>query len=166
MTAVKNQSPIRSPVDAPQQVAVVRRLKELFSQQRERLYGYHDVLEKQRSVIESGSLAQSSIEYILAYIEIEESIVADILSIQKAIDPLEKMYRSYPVEDGVSALKAELEGLKNQAATESRRNRDMLSARMADIRREIATVRSTSLAMGGRSLYQNVGTASVIDIEG
>ena len=158
-----------------QNEAVIKRLKELLGQQRERLRSYLDVLEKQRAIIGTHRASESERRFpsgssgekdILAYNEIEERIVADIFSIQKAIDPLETMSQASP-DDGVLALKAELEGLSNEAAAQSRRNRDLISARMAEIRGEIDTARANSLAVGGRrSMYQSINTASLIDIEG
>ena len=138
-------------------IAVTQRLGELLSQQRERLQGYIAVLERQQAAIEAGSE-----DAILAYVEIQDALVAEILSIQRVIDPLRTMHHATGI---ISALRAELEDLKNRAMVQSRRNSDLLSARMADLRREISVLRSSQFAMGGRrSLYQP--TAALIDIEG
>jgi len=154
MTAAAKH-PAQASIEA--QAAVTRRLGELLGQQRERLRGYLAVLERQQAAIESGSG-----DAILAYIEIQEALAAEILSIQRSIDPLKTMRHAAGV---ISALRVELEDLKNRAAVQSRRNGDLLSARMADLRREITVLRTSQFAMGrGRSLYQN--TASLIDIKG
>jgi len=139
------------------QTAVTRRLGELFGQQRERLRGYLAVLERQQAAIESGSE-----DAIQAYVEMQEALTAEILSIQKAIDPLITMRHA---ADVISALRAELEDLQNRAVAQSRRNSDLLFARMADLRREIAVLRNSQSAIGRRrTLYRD--TASLIDIEG
>ena len=154
MTAAAKNPP---QANSDTQTAVTRRLGELLDQQRERLKGYLAVLERQQAAIESGSK-----DAILAYVEFEEALVAEILSIQKVIDPLKAMHHATGV---ISALRAELEDLKNQAAVQSRRNSDLLSVRMADLRREINVLRNNQFVIGRRrSLYRD--TASFIDIKG
>jgi FtsZ-binding cell division protein ZapB len=139
------------------QASVTRRLGELLGQQRERLQGYLAVLEHQRAAIESGGE-----EAILAYVEILGALAAEILTIQRAIDPLETMRHATGV---IAALRAELEDLKDRAAEQSRYNSDLLSARMAELRKEINILKTTQSAIGRqRSLYRE--TASLIDIEG
>jgi len=147
-----------------QRVAILRRFRELLIQQRERFHNYLAALEKQQNVIESGS-----IEELLAHVELEEQIIADIFSIQKVIDPLEDMYQSaipYSSGDDIPALKVTLENLKSQAAARSVHNRDLLSSRMAEIRTEIAELRNNPFANKVRSAYENSMSASLIDIKG
>jgi hypothetical protein len=155
-----------------QRVAVVRRFKELLEQQRERFRSYLAVLDRQQLLIGYGSADE-----IVAHVELEEQIVADIFSIQKVIDPLEVMYNAsgnaagstagpYLPANDVPALKASLEDLKVQAAIRAGQNRDLLSSRMADINSEIqATKNNPFLSKARFSLYQNAAP-SVIDIMG
>jgi hypothetical protein len=154
--------PSTSADELSHRVAVLRRFRELLVRQRERFQHYLAVLEKEQTVIESGDT-----EEILAHVELEEQIVSDIFSIQKVIDPLESMYRasglSSPTDD-IPALKTVLEDLKNQAVTRSSQNRELLSARMADVRTEITKLRSNPFAGSLRSAQQNSG--ALIDIEG
>ena len=162
-----------------QRVAVLRRFKTLLSQQRDRFRSYLNLLEKQQSVIESGSA-----EDLLTYVEIEEKIVADIFSIQKVIDPLEEMYytvvSSYESEkttlnktaktessDEVPGLKASLEKLKSEAVIRSTKNKELLSKRMLELRQEIKTLRNNPYATGSRRThFGNTNTASLVDIKG
>jgi hypothetical protein len=155
-----------------QRVAVVRRFRELLEQQRERFRSYLAVLDKQQLLIGYGSADE-----IVAHVELEEQIVADIFSIQKVIDPLEVMYNAggkaagavagpYLPANDVPALKASLEDLKVQAAVRAGRNRDLLSNRLADINSEIqATKNNPFLSKARFSLYQNAAP-SVIDVMG
>ena len=144
-----------------QREAILSRLKELLHQQIEQFRNLTIVLEKQQAAIESGNE-----EAILAYIEIEERFLADIFSIQKAIDPLEIMYRP-PPEDSVYTLKSTLEEIKNQVISQSKHNKSQISGRMAEISGEIESLRNNPLAIAARrSLYYNTGIASLIDIEG
>jgi hypothetical protein len=147
-----------------QRVAILHRFRELLIQQRQRFYNYLSALEKQQAVIETGST-----EELLAHVELEEQIVADIFSMQKVIDPLEDMYQSaipYATGDDIPALKITLENLKNQAADRFAHNRDLLSSRMAKIRAEITTLRNNPFTSASRTMYQNTVTASFVDIQG
>jgi hypothetical protein len=147
-----------------QRVAVIKRFKELLEQQRERFRSYLTVLDRQQLVIGNGSADE-----LIAHVELEEQIIADIFSIQKVIDPLEVMYNAggpYLPANDVPALKSTLEDLKTQAAAQSGRNRDMLSGRMADINSEIQTLKNNPFISNARhSMYQNV-TPSLIDVMG
>jgi len=158
-----------------QRVAVLRRFKTLLTQQRDRFRSYLNLLEKQQNVIESGSA-----EELLAYVEIEEKIVADIFSIQKVIDPLEEMY--YTVVSGktpgkapqksensdeVPSLKASLEKLKSEAVIRSTKNKELLSKRMLELRSEIKALRNNPYAASSRRTnFNDTSTASLIDIHG
>jgi len=143
-------------------VAILKRFRELLLEQRNRFQEYLVVLDKQRDVIEKGDT-----DALLSHVELEEKIVSDIFAIQKVIDPLEDLYRaSYPErETEVPKLKAALEELKNEAVQRSQRNRDLLSKRMDQLRSEIKTLRNNPFA-ARRSVYDNSGAASFIDIKG
>jgi hypothetical protein len=160
-----------------QRVAILRRFKILLSQQRDRFRSYLQVLDKQESVIESGSA-----EELLTYVEMEEKIVADIFSIQKVIDPLEDMYHSVisgfgpgrppsrdtlksEGADEVPSIKAALEDLKNEAVLRSTKNKELLSKRIVELRTEIKSLRNNPyMANSRRSAFSDGNTASMIDI--
>ena len=144
-----------------QRAAILSQLKDLLNQQIKLFRKFLSALEKQHTAIEAGIE-----ENILAYIEIEEQIVADILSIQKVIDSLEDMYRA-TVPDDISTLKSALENLKNQAMVQSEHNKGLISARMTDIGGDIDSLKNNLLAIATRrSMYHNAGTALLVDIEG
>jgi hypothetical protein len=156
-----------------QRVAILKRFKTLLTQQRDRFHNYLELLEKQQSVIESGSA-----EDLLNYVEIEEKIVADIFSIQKVIDPLEEMYYSVisgqspqqaparsETSNEVPGLKASLEKLQSEAIIRSTKNKELLSKRMLELRSEIKTLRNNPYA-AGRSSFGTANTASLVDIKG
>ena len=146
-----------------QRVTVLRRFRELLLQQRERFQRYIASLEQQQAAIKSGNTDE-----LLAHVELEEQIVADIFSIQKVIDPLENLYNdasSISPADDIPALKTALEDLKNQAAKRAAQNRELLSSRMAEIRSEISGLRNNPFS-GTTSRRSHSGSASMIDIEG
>jgi hypothetical protein len=153
-----------------QRVAILRRFRSLLTEQRNRFQSYLEALDRQRQVIETGTA-----EELIAHVELEEKIVADIFSIQKVIDPLDEMYRAVYTGsadlpgyagggDDVSALKSALEELKNQAVVRSGRNRDLLSRRMVEIRSEIKALRSNPYLQSSRSAFAPAPT--LVDISG
>jgi hypothetical protein len=152
-----------------QRVAVLRRFRALLTEQRGRFQSYLDTLDRQQQLIETGTA-----EELIAHVELEEKIVADIFSIQKVIDPLDEMYRGLYADSAgpsgqaggggeVPRLKAALEELKNEAAARSVRNRDLLSRRMAEIRAEIKALRSNPYLKSSRSA---VPSPTLVDISG
>ena len=146
-----------------QQKAVQKRLGELLKQQRELLQSYLVALVNQQN-----SIMSAKTDDLLAYVELEEQIVSDIFSIQKVIDPLEDMYKKLASPpDDIPSLKLVSEELKRQIIAQSSRNRELLSARMAEIRNEIEILRKNHITAGIRqSVYQNLNTASIVDIKG
>ena len=162
-----------TPGELNQRVAVIKRFKELLQAQRDRFRAYLETLDKQQEVIQSGTA-----DDLLRHVELEEKIVADIFSIQKVIDPLEKMYRAsrpaIPAKSGsksgenssgadeVSGLKEALKGLKAEAVVRSERNRALLAQRMAGLRSEIKSLRNNPYARRQGSTV----TPTQIDIRG
>lgn len=149
-------TPVLTPGELKQRVAVIKRFKELLKAQRDRFRTYLDSLDKQKDVIMGGSA-----DDLIRHVDLEEKIVADIFSIQKVIDPLEKMYRSVnpptPAhagkqpgkasgDDEVSGLKEALEGLRAEAVIRSERNRVLLTKRMVELRQEIKNFRGSAYA--------------------
>jgi hypothetical protein len=177
VTAVRDSDEIDS-AELAQRVAILKRFKILLTQQRDRFRSYLHLLDKQQSIIESGSA-----EDLLTYVEIEEKIVADIFSIQKVIDPLEEMYYSVTAgadsgiavhgdnsdirsTDEVPTLKASLERLKSEAVIRSTKNKELLSKRMLELRTEIKTLRNNPYAKAGRRSYSETTSASLVDLQG
>jgi len=149
-----------------QLVAVHKRLKELLSQQCDRFRNYLLLFDKQQIFIEAANADE-----LLAYVDFEERVVAEIFSIQKVIDPLEKTYKTYEQADGrflprndITVLKAALEELRQEAVYKLARNRELLSARMTDIRREIDALKNSSFTGGRRPVFHSYDAASLVDI--
>jgi len=150
-----------SPDELKQRVAVIKRFKELLKTQRDRFSAYLETLDRQKDVIEQGSA-----DDLLLHVELEEKIVADIFSMQKVIDPLEKMYHSAEKnadKEEVSSLKEALDSLKAEAVVRSERNRELLTKRMAELRADIKTLRNNPYA---RRVNPNTVTPTQIDLKG
>jgi hypothetical protein len=169
MTTAENAPSVEiSAGEIQRRVAVLRRFRELLSQQRDRFARYLEVLDKQKDLIESGSASDLAV-----HVELEEQILADIFAIQKVIDPLEVMYRALspaavsavlPEEQELPGLKASLENLKLEAAVRAERNKNLLSRRMDELRQEVKNLRGNPYA-ARRSVYSGE-SPSLVDISG
>ncbi|MDR1142705.1 MAG: flagellar biosynthesis protein FlgN [Spirochaetaceae bacterium] len=171
----KTGVPALSPGEVERRVAILKRFRELLSQQRDRFRQYLDVLDRQKDVIRDGSA-----DDLVVHVELEEKIVGDIFAIQKVIDPLEAMYQTaFPLPDRafggevsaapseireVPTLRAALEELKAEAVIRSNRNRDLLAKRMEELRQEMKILRANPYAIH-RSVYSRE-TAALLDIQG
>jgi hypothetical protein len=168
------------PGELDRRKALLRRFRELLLAQRNRFRDYLELLDKQQDLIERGSP-----EALLSHVETEEQILRDIFSVQRAIDPLEDMYRAaYPPGSGgplfrntkvitddsgspgeIGGIRTALEDLKTEAALRLDRNRELLSKRMIEIRSEIKNLRGNPFA-ARPSVYAGSGDPSLIDIRG
>jgi hypothetical protein len=183
---VQNLTKDISQAELSQRIAVIKRFRELLKAQRDRFQSYLSALDKQKNVIETGTA-----DDLLRHVELEEKIVEDIFSIQKVIDPLEKMYQSVSAsekkgplpdpkgtlayrdrdkysdknadEEEVSGLKEALEGLKAEAVVRSAKNRELLAKRMAELRLEIKSLKSAAYT---RQKFSENPAPSLIDLKG
>ena len=145
-------------------MTMLRRLRELILEQRGKFERYLDVLDQEKGDIETGD-----VDRLVAHVEIEEAIVSEIFTFQKAIDPLEQLYRAaLPSGDPglreVHGLRDSLLELKTEVLKRNAENRGLLKARMEALRSEVLSLRNP-LAMR-RSVYANEDTGSLIDIRG
>jgi len=126
-------------MSSEQKVALLKRLREMLQRQRKKFQGYLAVLEQEES-----SIAKGDADALLAQVEMEKSIIADIFALKKVIEPLETLYQAaYPrTEQTVPRLKATLEKMSQQVIDHNARNRALLRARMDDLRLEIASLRA------------------------
>jgi hypothetical protein len=119
--------------------AVLRRLREMLARQREKLGTYLRLLE-----CEGDSIEQGDAEKLLSQVEMEKSLIADIFTLRKVIEPLQAIYHSaYPSgsEGSVPRLNATLEAMGTEIIARNAKNRQRLRERMEELRTEIATLR-------------------------
>ncbi|MDR2444674.1 MAG: flagellar protein FlgN [Spirochaetaceae bacterium] len=145
-------------------VSVLKRFKELLIEQRQRLHSYIGILDRQKDVIEKGST-----EDLLAHVELEEKVVAGIISLQKSIEPMRSVYE-LAVSDGdtgsgIPELNLTLEKLKNEAARRAENNKALLQKRMVLVRNELKNLRSNPYAKR-KSIYTDNQSATLFDISG
>lgn len=159
---VSDRSISREELD--QRVAVLKRFRELLVSQREKFNSYLGLLERQKDDIEA-----SNLDALVSHVEIEQTIVADIHTFQRVIDPLEDMYRSaYRVEEmpsDIPQIQYTIEELRKEVLSRNEENRSLLKQRMAMLRQELDGVRrpfrKTNSVYGGQG-----GVTTMIDLHG
>ena len=154
--------------ETAQQAAIIKHYKELLQQQCKNFRNYRTVLEKQENLINTDNGSSVFTEQLLAGIELEEQIVASIISIQKVIDPLDDMYRKlilFPQND-ISELNCYMEDLKKQAINLSTHNKELIQNRIIEIRSEITTLKNNPFISSRQAIYKNSNSALYLDIEG
>lgn len=155
-----------------ERAAVLRRFKKLLEEKRNKFREYLSALERQEKSITAGDMALVERQSVL-----EDSIVAELYTIQKVIDPLEAMYRdiyretsgaSEPDAEGdaerfIPKLEADLDKLHADIMRQNKKNRELLASGMAEVRKEIAGLKKP---FPKKSVYASEsGNASLIDIK-
>jgi hypothetical protein len=155
--------PAHTDEELGQRVAVLRRFRELLTQQRTKFENYLTLLDHERADIESGDVDRLS-----AHVEMEEAIVSEIFTFQKVIDPMEELYRaSYPAaaaDPELPALRGTLDNLKDEVLRRNAENRNLLKRQMEIVRGEIAGFRNPLAARA--SIYARQGGGALVDIQG
>ena len=126
--------------EVAERVALLRRFKSLLEEQREKFRQYLTVLEKQETDIDSGD-----IDAMVSHTELEQSIVSEIFTIQKVIDPMESLWRdAHPAasESEIPRLKTDLDRLKADVLAQNEKNRDLLKSRMSVIRERVVSLKN------------------------
>ncbi len=148
--------------EVAERVALLRRFKSLLEEQREKFRQYLTVLEKQETDIDSGD-----IDAMVSHTELEQSIVSEIFTIQKVIDPMESLWRdAHPAasESEIPRLKTDLDRLKADVLAQNEKNRDLLKSRMSVIRERVVSLKNPYAKRS--SVYAQTGqTGTRIDIE-
>jgi hypothetical protein len=141
-----------------QNVAVLKRLRDMLARQREKFGAYLHLLECEGEAIEKGDS-----EKLLAQVEMEQSIIAEIFTLKKVIVPLESLYEAaYPAgsETTIPRLKSVVEAMGAEVLAHNRAHRQKLKERMEEMRRVITSLRAWPKAA---SPYAEV-TPGLIDI--
>jgi len=141
-----------------QRVTILRRLRETLANQREKFSNYLALLEKEEEIIRNGTL-----DKLESQVEVEQSIISEIFTLQKVIRPLDELYRkSYPLKEiSILNLESSLENIKKQVLVKNERNRLLLKEKMALLRQEIKDLRS---GYSMKSPFRKIGTPTLVDI--
>ncbi len=141
-----------------QRVTILRRLRETLVTQREKFSNYLALLEKEGENIRNGTL-----DKLESQVEVEQSIIGEIFTLQKVIRPLDELYRkAYPLkEKSILNLESSLENIKKQVLVKNEKNRLLLKEKMALLRQEIKDLRS---GYSMKSPFRKIGTPTLVDI--
>jgi len=154
-TATLNDSEIA------ERVAVLKRFRTLLEEQRLKFREYLTVLEKQEK-----SIADENSDAVLRHTELEESIIAEIFTIQKVIDPLEYMYTNIcrnTEHSDIPHLKTDLDDLQKRVLAQNKKNRELLRTHITGLRQQIASLKRPYAHK--ESIYAGtVRTAAIIDL--
>jgi hypothetical protein len=142
-----------------QRVQILRRLRLYLERQRERFVSYLYLLEQQGAVIRAGD-----VDRLQHHVELEQTIIHDIDALERAIVPLEELYRhSFPhQEPSIGALKSSLQQVREQALVRNSENQKMLRERLESLRLEIKEVRRRGKP--ALSPYTRIGEPKLVDI--
>jgi hypothetical protein len=125
---------------ADERIAILKRFRFLLEQQRQKFRDYLVVLEKQAEMIST-----DNIDAMVNHTEIEQSIISEIYTIQKVIDPLEDMYRTaYPgtADAEIPRLKTDMSHLRNEVIEQNKKNRELLKAHMTVLRQKVVSLQN------------------------
>lgn len=143
-----------------ERVAVLKRFRSLLEQQRLKFREYLTVLEKQEK-----SISDENTDAVLQHTELEESIIAEIFTIQKVIDPLEYMYTNICKNEhsDIPHLKTDLDDLQKRVLAQNKRNRELLQTHITGLRQQIASLKRPYAHK--ESIYAGTArTAALVDL--
>lgn len=144
-----------------ERVAILKRFRQLLEQQRQKFRDYLVVLEKQAEMI-----GTDNVDAMVQHAEIEQSIVSEIHTIQKVINPLEDMYRTVHPEitdTEIPKLKTDLEQLRKDVLVQNEKNRELLKSHMTMLRQQVVSLKNPYAKR--TSIYaSSAQTATIIDI--
>ncbi|UTC53720.1 flagellar biosynthesis protein FlgN [Treponema sp. OMZ 803] len=143
-----------------ERVAVLKRFRSLLEQQRLKFREYLTVLEKQEK-----SISDENADAVLQHTELEESIIAEIFTIQKVIDPLEYMYTNICKNEhsDIPHLKTDLDDLQKRVLAQNKRNRELLQTHITGLRQQIASLKRPYAHK--ESIYASTArTAALVDL--
>lgn len=150
------------PEELEHRVAVLKRFREMLVRQRQKFQDYLQVLEHQHHDIEQGD-----VDSLVAHVEAEQQMVADIFAIQKVIDPLEDLYRAAykgAEPEGIAQIKGTLEELKTAVVKRNTENQALLKQRMDMLRHQIMSINNPYARK--KSVYADSPDPKALDING
>lgn len=150
-----------------ERVAILKRLRSLLQQQRDKFKEYLTVLEKQET-----SIQEDKTEKILAHTELEQQVLTSISSLRKVIIPMEKMYELTHKKSAmnskdtleISQLQKELQSLQEKVIIQNDKNRELLKIQMNELKTKIQNFKNPYKNIS--SVYSsNSVTSSIIDVQ-
>lgn len=145
-----------------QREAVLRRMRRMLERQRGRFQEYLTILETEQRAAEANSL-----DALEQQVELETTVLEQIIETQKTIAPLERMYlqlsggTGFPAD--VSRMQYGLTQMRTRISRHNSSNRELLSRRVDQLR-----VRMSKLRIPNRHLSPFAAAAGpqMVDIQG
>lgn len=139
-------------------VALLKRFRAMLEEQRARFRSYLSVLDSQEAAIETGDT-----DKVLAYAEMEQQVLSEILSLQKVIDPLQEVYNeSFPGGDEqIVNLQEGLSRLRDQVLARNESTRAFLTKQKEALK---ARIEGLNFPRAKRSVYASVPQPGMLDI--
>ena len=153
--------------EVSERVLVLKRFKTLLEQQRAKFQQYLQVLEAQEK-----SITDEDVDKIVQHSELEQSIISEISTIQKVIDPIENMYKRFGAlspkdekevrlsELETERVKRDLQRLQQSVLEQNQKNRDKIKLHLVGLRNQISLLKTVP----PKSVFNNSESPSLIDI--
>ena len=125
-----------SETEIRERVAILKRFKQALVRQRDRFK--HQLL-----MLEQRGTSADSEDDLEFHIAMEQSIVKEIASFERTIEPLETLYRAHDPAGAreIPALREALERTREEVVRRTEYNREILQHQVEAIRDEISTLR-------------------------
>lgn len=142
-------------MDHQERVALLRRLRDMLVQQRDKFQNYLEILDNEEEAIRN-----RDVDALESYVRLETSVLGEIQAFQKVIRPLESLYRSaYPNEESqIPPLRESLSRLRERVLERNEQNRGLMRERIDELKKEI---RELKLPETKHSLYREVESRMV-----
>ena len=112
------------------------------------------------------NISTENTDAVLRHTELEESIIAEIFTIQKVIDPLEYMYTNIcknTEHSDIPHLKTDLDDLQKRVLAQNKKNRELLRTHITGLRQQIASLKRPYAHK--ESIYAGTArTAALVDL--
>ena len=151
--------------EVEERIAVLKRLRFLLEEQRNKFKEYLTVLEKQQTSIDT-----EDSEALIKHSELEQQIVKNISNLQKVIIPMNKMYSTIngssaktQNDSEIEKIQNELSDLQSKVLRQNEINRDLLRVHIENIKRQINNFKNPY--KNNRSVYaQSQKVAQLVEI--
>lgn len=120
-------------------IAVIRRLKSLLEEQRDKFGEYLELLER-----ESQAISRRDTAVLMGQVEHERRVVQAIVSFNRIIGPIQEVYLSlYPERNNdIESLKAAVDRMRDDVVKKNEANRVLLRARMNELKDRVESLKS------------------------
>lgn len=119
-------------------VRTLKKLRRALEEQRDAFRSYLVILEEQEQAI-----MESDAEELERSVELERTILRDILRVQRVVEPLASLYRNIGASEAreIEGLEGSLTRLKGQVLRRNYENRRLLSEHVEQLRAEVHRLR-------------------------